>query len=248
MAVALLGPAKQPHGQRMGAEGRTGAAAQAQGDCSRRALCHSRDQTCPRRSPPRGCAIAPWALWLGARLQKKRRERTKHPPCPAGANGCLSPWELLPCADPSEMTPHLREQEAASAAWHGAAGRAAHARISTASSCRRHGRGLHPSRSTLEEHPAAGRTLVCCRKLSSSTSASFLLSIWRWEEHGILPPGSPPASGGTSPGPSAPQSSSANQTKFTWEPQPRVQGGDRRYLCSHVTGIPAKRGTQLEGL
>lgn len=81
------------------------------GSVLQRDLRSAQDQTCPRHSPLRGCAIAPSALWLGARLQKKRIKRTKHPPCPARVHRCLSPWELIPCADPSGMTSYLREQE-----------------------------------------------------------------------------------------------------------------------------------------
>lgn len=82
-----------------------------QGSVLQKDLRSTRDQTCPRCSPLRGCAIAPSALWLGAHLQKKRIKRTKHPPCPARVHRCLSPWELIPCADPSGMTSYLREQE-----------------------------------------------------------------------------------------------------------------------------------------
>lgn len=44
------------------------------GTVLQRDLRSSQDQTCPHGSPPRGCAIAPSALWLGARLQKNKKD------------------------------------------------------------------------------------------------------------------------------------------------------------------------------
>lgn len=95
----------------------------------------------PREAVPLLLGLFGWVP--DCRRKEERGQNIR--PCP----GCLSPWELLPCADPSEMTPHLREQEAASAPWHGAAGRGPHARISTAQGmdegCTRAGR---PQRNT----------------------------------------------------------------------------------------------------
>lgn len=113
--------------------------------------------------PPRGCAIAPWALWLGARLQKKRRERTKHPPLPRLSVTMGTPPLRGPIRDDSTSP---RAGGCVSAMARGRRPRASHKDLHSTG----HGRGLHPSRSTPEEHPGAGRALVCCRKLSSSTS------------------------------------------------------------------------------
>lgn len=178
----------------------------------------------PREAVPLLLGLFGWVP--DCRRKEERGQNIR--PCP----GCLSPWELLPCADPSEMTPHLREQEAASAPWHGAAGRGPHARIST----------------------AQGMDEGCTRAGRPQRNTPGLAELWFVAES--FPPAPPvhwevgrtwdPAP--TSPQPSAPQFSSANQTEFTWEPQPRVRGGDRRYLCPHVTGIPAKHGTQLEAV
>lgn len=154
------GAQRQPHGQRMGAEGRTGATARAQGDCSWRA---HETRLVLGALPPRGCAIAPWALWLGARLQKKRRERTKHPPLPRLSVTMGTPPLRGPIRDDSTSP---RAGGCVSAMARGRRPRASRKDLHSTG----HGRGLHPSRSTPEEHPGAGRALVCCRKLSSSTS------------------------------------------------------------------------------
>lgn len=170
----------------------------------------------PREAVPLLLGLFGWVP--DCRRKEERGQNIR--PCP----GCLSPWELLPCADPSEMTPHLREQEAASAPWHGAAGRGPHARIST----------------------AQGMDEGCTRAGRPQRNTPGLAELWFVAES--FPPAPPvhlevgrtwdPAP--TSPRPSAPQFSSANQTEFTWEPQPRVRGGDRRYFLSPCHGDPSQ--------
>lgn len=169
-------------------------------------------------SPPRGCAIAPWALWLGARLQKKRRERTKHPPLPWLSVTMGTPPLRGPIRDDSTSP---RAGGCVSAM---ARGRGAHARIST----------------------AQGMDEGCTRAGRPQRNTPGLAELWFVAES--FPPAPPvhwevgrtwdPAP--TSPRPSAPQFSSANQTEFTWEPQPRVRGGDRRYFLSPCHGDPSQ--------